>query len=490
MYLNSFSYLSFSAVTYGNEFSHPDLVAMRPKYKRIRDCLTANVKECGKDYLPDPSEVREEPDIKEERYKKYHARASFLPVTRRTQQGLVGQVFVRKPVIVQGNIPEEALKSVSVQGHDLSSLSNYILKETLATGRGIIVVGLPEIPNSHAKLDYVEADNIITWSELPYGVLDDLGRNIASVVLRMFTSELSDNGITPVMVARLAQYRIDANGIACLRIATSKGGNSFNWSQYVPIVVRGKFLRHLPIYPVGADDNTLRISVPPLLELADLNISHYVNSADYEEHVNVAGQLTTVVSGLEQKWYDKNINGKIAFGVRSPLPLPTAAKAYLLQAQPNSTAKEAMDKKEAQMVAVGARLIEQRQVRRTATESNIEAESYHSILGHIAINVSTALTAAMQDVGGYYEGDYSKNSIALNTEFGIVATSAEHRRLLLEEWQKGLRSFPETRRALRQYDDRLDDDTTALKAIEEGIELQRKIASVGMKPVDGADNRT
>lgn len=489
MFLNSFSYLEKGAATFGNEYSHPELVRMRLKYRRLRDCLTSNVKDQGTAYLPDPSEVREDPDIKRERWVKYHQRATFLPVTRRTQQGLVGQVFVRKPVITKGNLPDAVISSVSIQGHSLESFANYILSETVATGRGVVVAGISDVQGSNASLDYVEAENVLTWAELPYGRTDALGRNIGNVVLRMFTSQLSSDGITPEMVARLAQYRLDDNGYAFLRLCTSTVDHT-NWSGYVPIVAFGVHLRYLPVFPIGADDNTLRISNPPLLELADLNISHYVNSADYEEHVNVAGQLTTVVSGLEQKWYDKNINGKIAFGVRSPLPLPQAAKAYLLQAQANSTAKEAMDKKEAMMVSVGARLIEQRQVRRTATESNIEAESYHSILGHIAINVATGISDALTALGAYYKGDAAQNGIALNTEFGIVATSAEHRRLLLEEWQKGIRSYSETRRALRHYDDRLDDDNVAKKEIEEGLELLKKVASVGNKPVTGADNRT
>lgn len=488
MFLNSFSYLEQGASTFGSTYTHPDLTLMLPKYRRLRDCLTGHVKEREQIYLPDPSEVREEQDIKMERYKKYLKRAVFLPVTRRTQQGLVGQVFVRKPTITQGNLPNEVIDSISVQGLKTSSFANYILKETVATGRGAIVVGISDAAQK-AMLDYIEAENVITWADLPYGMVDGLGRNIGSVVVRTFTSEIGNNGVTPELRARLVQYRLDMRGLAYMRICTSATDES-NWSNYVPILVRGVHLTHLPVYPVGSDDNTFKISTPPLLELADLNISHYVNSADYEEHVNIAGQVTTVVSGLEQKWYDKNINGKIAFGVRSPIPLPQQAKAYLLQANANSTAKEAMDKKEAMMVSVGARLIEQRQVRRTATESSIEAESYHSILGHIAINVADALTAAMVDLGRFYDGEYSKNSIALNTEFGIVATSAEHRRLLLEEWQKGLRSFNEARRALRMYDDRLDDDAQAQTEIESGLELLTKVASVGSKPVEGSDNRT
>lgn len=485
MFLNNFSYMS-SARFFGNEYQHPDLCKIIPTYVRIRDCLTDNVKCKGEEYLPDPSEVREDADIKRARYQKYHARAVFVPVTRRTQQGLVGQVFVRKPTVIVGNIPPKNEACISAHGQNLVAFANYALREVVAMGRGCIVVGAGE---SSPMFDFIEAENIVTWAETPYGVLDDLGRNIASVTVRTFSCQLKADGITPEQVARLAQYRLDDRGYAFVRIKQSNWANS-NWSDYTAIVVRGVHLRHLPVYPVGADSNTLNVDTPPLSELSALNVSHYINSADYEEHVNVAGQVTAVISGLSQNWYDKNINAKVAFGVRAPLPLPKDAEAYLMQANANSTAKEALDKKEEMMVSVGARLIEQRQVRRTATESNIEAESYHSILGHMAINVATALTQALVELGLYFEGDNTKNSLALNTEFGIIATSAEHRRLVLEEWMKGARSFPEMRRALRLYDDSLDDDTKAKSDIEGGLEFMTKLASVGSPKVENSDNRT
>lgn len=486
MFLNSFTYMS-SARNFGNEFQHPDLIAMHETYMRIRDCLTDNVKARGKVYLPDPSEVREDPAIAASRYDKYHKRAVFVPVTRRTQQGLVGQVFVRKPVLNVGNLPEDVAKRISVSGQDVSAFANYALREVVAMGRGCIFVGSGD--NGLPMVDFAETENIIAWAELPYGKSDDLGRNIQMALLRTYTTTLKEDGLKVEQVARLAHYRLDDRGYAYVRFLQSDWSNGA-WTNYAAVVVRGTHLRHLPVYPVGADTNTFRVDAPPLSELSALNVSHYVNSADYEEHVNVAGQVTAVISGLSQQWYDKNINAKMAFGVRAPMPLPKEAKAYLLQANANSTAKEALATKEAMMVSVGARLIEQRQVRRTATESNIEAESYHSILGHMAINVATAISAALVEAGAYFEGDNSKNSLALNTEFGIIASSAEHRRLVLEEWQKGTRSFKEMRRALRQYDDTLDDDAVAQKDIESGIEFMTKVASVGSKPVAGSDNRT
>lgn len=487
MFLNSFTFNIVSR-NFGNIYQHPDLVRMMPSYTRIRDCLNNNVKAKGKTYLPDPSELREDPDIREARYLKYHQRAVFVPVTKRTQQGLVGQVFVRKPTVVQGNLPDELLKCISAQGHNLEAFANYALREVVAMGRGAIVVGAGS--RDMPMLDFIEAENIITWTETPYGIVDDLGRNMQSIVLRTYTASISDDGITPEQIAMLSQYRLDDRGYAYVRFLYSVQNND-NWSAYRPVVVRGVHLRYIPVFPVGSEANTLQVNSAPLDELAALNISHYVNSADYEEHVYVAGQVTVVITGLAQTWFDKNIKGKLGFGVRAPMPLEKDSDAKILQAQANSTAKEALDKKEEMMVSVGARLIEQRQVRRTATESNIEAESYHSILGHIATNVASALTAALQLLGQYYEGNAEKNSIVLNTEFGIIATSAEHRRLCLEEWQQGIRSRKELRNSIRLYGDTLDDDEVAMKDIEAELPFREKFATVGKPdPIEGADNRT
>lgn len=489
MFLTNFTFNGLSR-TFGNVYQHPDLVQMMPTYVRIRDCLNNRVKAKGQVYLPDPSELREDPKIREVRYAKYHSRAVFVPVTKRTQQGLVGQVFVRKPRVEQGNLPDTLINCIGVQGHNLEAFANYALREIVAMGRGAIVVGAGS--RQQPMLDFIEAENILTWTELPYGIVDDLGRNMGSILLRTYTSVMSKDGITPEQVALLIQYRLDNRGLAFVRFLSSVDGETNqNWTGWTPCIIRGEHLKHIPVYIVGAESNTLHVDSAPLDELSALNISHYINSADYEEHVYVAGQVTVTISGLEQRWYDANIKGKVGFGVRAPLPLPKDAKAELLQAQPNSTAKEALDKKEEMMVSVGARLIEQRQVRRTATESNIEAESYHSILGHIANNVASALTQALVLIGKYYGEGYEKNAIALNTEFGIISTSAEHRRLCIEEWQQGIRSRKEARSVLRMYDDTLDDDDKSLKDIEAELPFREKVANVGKPPaVAGADNRT
>lgn len=494
--------LSVSVLSFGSIYAHPSLMAMSGRYTRIRDCLNNNVKAKRYTYLPDPSEVREEQEIRNHRYNNYHARAVWLPATKRTQQGLVGQVFTHKATFVdKEKLNAEFIAAPSVNGDTIDGIANYALSEVVAMGRGAFTSWFTSA--SKPVIDFIEAENIVSWAELPYGTVDALGRNIQSVTLRTFTNGIKADGITVEMVATLTQYKLDTLGDVWMRtLVETLGTHNSGWGAWSRVTINNAPLKYCPVFIVGSERNTLDVQQPPLEELAELNLSHYINSADYEEHVKVAGQVTTVISGLDQAWYDKNIEGKVAFGVRKPIPLNSGAKASLLQANANSVAKEALDKKEQMMIAVGARLIEQRQVRRTATEADIEAQSYHSILGHIAINVSTALSQCLRHVATYYEesADVSTLEYRLNSSFGTSTDNAEHRRLLLEEYIAGVRSFVEYRTALARYDETLSTDSEkAKKEIEEDLVLREKVAKIGAtlkakgdtNPDDnGGDNRT
>lgn len=451
-----------SAVTlgFGLNYTRAELVVMQDAYQRLRDCLENRVKDRGEVYLPDPSEIKEDAKIRDHRYIQYHTRAVWLPVTKRTLQGLTAQVFIKRPVLNVGNIPSSFLARPSQLGTGVNAFARYALSEVIGMGRGAIVVHI--LSNNQPLLDFAETENIPTWSDLPYGEVDGLGRSIESVTVRGFSTRTLADDVTVEHYSTLTQFKLDKKGECYVRTATSPLNMmtialTANWSAWQAVIVAGSPLKYVPVFPIGAERNTLDIEVSPLDELAALNISHYMNSADYEEHAKIAGQVTPVIKGLNQTWFDQNIKGKVAFGVRSPLPLPKEADAKLLQAQANSVAKEALDKKEKMMVSVGARLIEERSIRRTATEADIEDQSYHSILGHIAQNTSDAITLALRHVSRTLNSGKDDPDVlyTLNTDFSSSTSSAEHRRLLLEEYTTGVRSFEEYRKALQMFDQTL-----------------------------------
>lgn len=476
MLANRFAYLDLTS--FGCDILHPEHIEYQPIFQRIRDCLDNRVKQKGLEYLPDPSEGLTDETLRQTRWRYYHERACFVPVTRRTRDGLVAQVLMRKPKIVVPKGKEDTIKTITSKGTSLVSLANVALGEAVAMGRGAFVVTYSAV-SERPFINFVQTEDIITWAETPEGMIDELGRNIGSVTIRMFFDMLDTDGVSIKKVAQLTQYTLSKDGIVWVRVKHSTGGTSSQttkWGDYSVLRVNGQPIRYIPVYPIGAEENTLTIQTPPLAEMAELNISHYVNSADYEEFAKLAGQVTPIFSGLKESWYKNHIEGKVMFGMRTPVGLNENATATLLQAQPNSVSKEAMDKKEAMMVSIGARLIEERKIRRTATEASLEDQSYHSILGHIAYNVSQALSDALNLFCIYHKLPEGSYSIKLNDDFSTISSDSEHRRLLLEEYIAGVRTFEEYRTALRTYDVNVnEDDEKAKKVILDEAKAFKKV---------------
>ena len=90
------------------------------------------------------------------------------------------------------------------------------------------------------------------------------------------------------------------------------------------------------------------------------------------------------------------LKGEVQLGSRAAVPLPEGGSMGLIQASANSMPKEAMDTKERQMVALGAKLVEQKQVQRTATEAGLENASETSVLASAANNTAEAFRKALK----------------------------------------------------------------------------------------------
>ena len=124
----------------------------------------------------------------------------------------------------------------------------------------------------------------------------------------------------------------------------------FGWCQG-----GGKFLngvcRHeqqwsyIPFTFVGAIDNTASIESAPLLELADLNLAHYIDSADFQESVYFVGQPQFYMENVDQQMYETIKKDGLYIGCKNAFPV----KLGFAQANPNTLSQTAMDKKWEQM---------------------------------------------------------------------------------------------------------------------------------------------
>ena len=146
--------------------------------------------------------------------------------------------------------------------------------------------------------------------------------------------------------------------------------------------------------------------------------------------------------------------------------LPVGGDAKLLQAVENTMVKEAIEAKERQMVALGAKLVEQKQVQRTAFETKVEATSEGSVLASATKNVQAAYLWALKRCAMFVGVSDSAIQFELNIDFDISRMTPEERAEAVREWQNGAITFEEMRSILKKSGTATEKDEEAKLKIE------------------------
>lgn len=439
-----------------------ELREMLKQYELIEDCLAGEqqVKFRRAKYLPIPNAD----DTSKEnmaRYESYITRANFFNVAQRTQLGMRGQVFLRDPLVEVPSLLEPVITDATGSGVTMQQLAQELVDHALGYGRVGLYVDYPnmtmpdgqsrgvsraEVETGEVKpmFKLVKAKDAINWRVKRRGA-----KIILSMVVFREDYEAETDGFEVKTENQYRVLRLDENDNYVIEIYRSKSALKAEES-YMPKDASGAPFNEIPFVFIGSVNNDPDIDLPPMYDLCAINIAHYRNSADYEESVYTVGQPTFWFSGLTQKWLDDTMGGTIRLGALGGIPLPADGSAGILQAEPNTLAKEAMEMKQGQMLALGAKLVEASQVQRTATEADIDNVSETSVLGTIAKNVGAALEWALGFGARFVGQDDGSIAYELNTEFDLVNLSPEERKTLIAEWQSGGITFSEYRDSLRR----------------------------------------
>lgn len=470
---------------------HADLIAKLPYYTVINDCLSGEIviKNKKTTYLPMPNSDDQSTE-NVARYNAYLTRAVFYGVTKRTLGGLIGQVFARDPFISVPEILSAIINDATGSGVNIIQFAKTATEYVISRGRAGILVDYPDRDtftsveqlmsgDVRPNMTFYPAERIINWD-----VFKKDGRILLSLVVLEEPYVIRDDGFSKTMGTQYRVLRL-TNNVYTINIYR----NDAVYQSFSPVDADGKSLTEIPFTFIGSRTNDSSVDDPPLYDLASLNISHYRNSADYEESCFVVGQPTLVLTGLTQQWVQDVLKGKVQLGSRGAVPLPADADAQMLQAAPNSLPFEAMKHKEKQMVALGAKLIEDISVQRTATETAIDFSSETSVLSATADNVSDAVAKSLKWCAQFVGADGAGIEFALNTEFDLIRLSPQDRVALIGEWQAGAISFGELRDNLRRGGIVTRDDDEAKAIIEAEIaERDKKVLEKQKMLADASGN--
>lgn len=472
-----------SNVTYERQ----DYKAALSRWRLVRDACKGSetVKARGAVYLPQPS-AHDDSDENAKRYEAYLGRAVFYNATGRTKGSLVGAVFRTWPVLTLPKLLEYVAKDIDGQGVSIYQQSQSVIGHLLETGRHGLLVDYPTVEaGTVSQADMTSgkvrptvasyaAESIINWKTKKVG-----GQHVLSlVVLRETYDEDTEDGFGVEQKDQYRVLRLNEENRYQQEVWRQEGGGWTINDDREPLDGAGRPWTVIPFQFLGSENNDTSIDESPLYDMAEINVGHYRNSADYEEAAFLVGQPQPWMSGLDEQWRDHFEETGIYLGSRAPWLLPVNGSCGVWQAQPNTVAKEAMDAKERQMVALGARLIEKGSAVKTATQAEAETAAEHSALSLIVSNVSEAYTQCLNWMAQFLNVS-GEIEYTLNQDFTQANLDPQMLQQILQAVMAGKMPESDFWRYLRDFQlidpEKTDDDIRGeLEASGTGLNLEQE----------------
>ena len=434
----------------GVDFQHRDYKRMADVWRTCRDVSLGQraVHAGGTRYLP---------TLKDELKQDYQARlmrTPFYNASWRTIAGLRGMMFRKPPKVDAPAAVTEMLKDVTMSGISLELLAQTVAEEALTLGRVGVLVDYPMAPESkpgsprpaltladaallklRPKMGLYKAETIINWRQEFRGNAYVL----TLVVLCEWASKHDEFAETQVEQRRV--LRLDASGNYFQQIYERDRRGVFVQTATGDLYpqMNSKNLTFIPFAFIGPDDATPEVDDPPLIDLFDMNLSHFRTRADYEHGCHFTGLPTPVVAGYRAKPEEKFYIGSLSAWV---FPDPTAHASYLeFSGAGMSALKENMADKVSEMAALGARMLEPR-VRgvESAETAGIHRAGEEAMLASVGTAISIGLSKAVKWFSDW-AGGQGKAEITLNDDYYPTQLDPAMILSIMQSWQAGMPGF-------------------------------------------------
>ena len=416
---------------------HSDYAHRTAQWAKIRDVIDGEdkVKDQGATYLPKPSGMTDA-----NQYSAYKTRTSFFPVAERTMRGLSGMVFRHEPVLEIPNRMEPMRESLSTDGYSFEVLAEEVVREVLTVGRYGILVDFPVHNTASTAMPHFAtyfAEDIINWEQafvegkkvLTRIVLrDDIDNTFGDDTVQYLELILNEDLQYEV---RKWQVQVSEGG-AVGEIGTTK--TFIMTAQFVP-TVNGAPLSRIPFVFINTFDMRPDIEKPPFLDLVNVNLGHYRNSADYEHALYLTAQPTPWIAGQLDAGNKPNTIGSGTIWY-----LPQDAQAGMLEftGQGVGAQRQAMIDKEDRMASLGARMIkDQARGNETAETARLHGRGETSLLTN-AVNMAQAgMEKAFRIAAEWVSTNPDDVTVKLNKDFIETRMSSEELGAIVKAWQGG-----------------------------------------------------
>lgn len=356
--------------------THPEYDKFSPLWAKCRDCIEGEeaVKSAKTLYLPTLSGGFD-------RYAGYLTRALFFNATGRTSAALQGFLF-RKPVRL---LPDLAGVSDFAQRGGILDFIRQVSASLIAVGRVGILIDAP-VSGGDPTLSIYHAEDIINWRT------DAQGRPTL-VVLRECRFEPKAEDFFEL--EETIYYRVLRleEGVYVQEMYQEEDGLFPLISKETPLK-NGVFLDYIPFVCINATGVDLTPLKPPLLDVVNVNLSHYRSSADLEAGRHFVAFPTPWAAGFDMDEGETLEIGSVAWVTDN-----TDARAGFLEftGQGLGALENALVEKSNMMAVLGARILEaQKKASEAADTHRIRYAGEQSVLSEIARSSDEGISQAFR----------------------------------------------------------------------------------------------
>ena len=359
-----------------------DVIAMMPDWQVMAAVTrgTNYIRDLSETYLP--QEPREDDDAYETRVD----RSVLSPYTSRLIETAAGAIL-RKPIHIEGDqYWLDLAQNIDGLGSNINEYARRALVSSLTFGHSAILVDYPAAMGATNLAEeraqgrrpyfiHVDAPQIWGWRQettMP-------GSPLVQVRIHEYTTRpLNDFG-----EEQIEQMRVIYPGKYDLY---TLGQDVVEFSE-----TGGYSLDAIPLVPIYSNRRGMLRSQPPLLDIANLNITHYQRQADLIHALHIAAMPTLVLEG----WDDTT--GSATMGVNYAIAMQPGNKAYYVQADATSFDAQMAELQslEQQMSTLGVtKLFGQKFVAESAEAKRIDQAQSNSVLSIISQELESALNQA------------------------------------------------------------------------------------------------
>jgi hypothetical protein len=400
---------------------HQDYDLFQLRWRRCRDAIAGEdaVKAGAELYLPPLGKPGDKNYLSIN--KAYRDRAMYYNASGRTLNGVLGAINRKKP-------------SMNPEVPYLTARANEVLEQVLSVGRCGVLVDAPKEGGVPYAVVY-NTEDILNWRYRK----DGDNTICEMIVLREVNDEHNTSDLfTSVTVTRYRVLEIK-DGVytqTVYRQTDSKNKNpTFDVEETIVPTIFGTPLAIIPFQFFGAKNLLPDVDNPPLLDLINVNLSHYRSSADLEHGRHFTALPTAWVAG-----FDTTQELRIGSGVAWVTDNVSAQAGFLeFSGAGLNSIVEALREKEALMAVLGARLLD------TAPRKGVESAEALAIrqsadtatAASIANIVSEGMTTVFNWLLAFTEPNPQEASFQLNTDLLDATMSAGDVLSLISAWQQG-----------------------------------------------------